>query len=356
MAADPRELVLLSKAERMLAEAATLDEVKHIRDTAEAARGYSRKIGLSRDITVHAAAIKVKAERKLGQLLKTTDLATGAPGNQYTGKKVVQSHDATRPIRLRDIGVSKSDSSRAQAIASLPAPTFARYVNDCVEARQEPTTAGLLRLAKQQVVSETVLLESHSRKGLVRDLRELIAEGCRFSTIYADPPWKYDNQGTRAATDNHYPTMTIEQIAAEPVAELAADNCHLHLWTTNGFLPAAFSVIEAWGFTYRSCFVWVKPQLGIGNWWRVSHELLLFATKGNLPFGDRGQRSWIELDRQGHSCKPEEIRALVEKVSPAAYLELYGRVIPANGEWTVYGNQLRQPRVRSTANPHSCDT
>jgi N6-adenosine-specific RNA methylase IME4 len=140
--------------------------------------------------------------------------------------------------------------------------------------------------------------------------------------------------------------MTVEQICAEPVAELAADNCHLHLWTTNGFLPAAFSVIEAWGYTYRSCFVWVKPTLGLGNWWRVSHELMLFATKGHPPFQDRGQRSWIELDRQGHSRKPEEIRTLVEKVSPAPYLELYGRVIPANTDWTVYGNQIEYDTER----------
>ena len=97
----------------------------------------------------------------------------------------------------------------------------------------------------------------------------LSPKGSRFSTIYADPPWKYDNQGTRAATDNHYPTLTVEQIAAEPVAELAADNCHLHLWTTNGFLPAAFYVIEAWGFEYKSMFVWVKPTLGIGNYYRL---------------------------------------------------------------------------------------
>ena len=341
MSSPPKELVLLGKAERMLAEATTLDEVKHIRDTTEAARGYSKKIGISRDITVHAAAIKVNAERKLGQLLAKTELARGAPGNQYTGKKVVRSQDATGPVRLQDIGISKSDSSRAQAIASLPAPTFARYVSECVESRQEPTTAGLLRLAKQQAVKDTVLPGSHSRKGFVRELPKLVAEGRRFSTIYADPPWKYDNQGTRAATNNHYPTMTIEEIAAEPVGELTADNCHLHLWTTNGFLPAAFSIISAWGFEYKSMFVWVKPTLGIGNYWRVSHEVMLFATKGNTPFRDRGQRSWIELDRQGHSEKPEEIRALIEKVSPGPYLEMYGRVLPENPAWTVYGNQLK---------------
>jgi N6-adenosine-specific RNA methylase IME4 len=341
MASEPRELILLTQAEQALAKARTIDEVKVIGDKAHAAKVYAKKAGLSKSIIVHASAIKVQAERRLGQMLSSLPLATSPPGNQYTGKKMVQSHDATGPIRLRDLGISKSDSSRAQAIASLPAPTFARYVNECVQSRQEPTTAGLLRLAKQQAVNDTILPESHSSDRFVRDLRTLIAKGRRFSTCYVDPPWKYDNQGTRAATDNHYPTMTVEQIATEPVAQLTADNCHLHLWTTNGFLPAAFSVISAWGFEYKSCFLWVKPTLGIGNYWRVSHELLLFAVKGNAPFRDRGQRSWIELDRQGHSRKPEQIRSIIEKVSPGLYLEMYGRVLPENPAWTVYGNQLK---------------
>jgi N6-adenosine-specific RNA methylase IME4 len=337
---EPRELVLLTDAAAKVAEASTIDEVKQIRDAAEAARGQSKKIDLTEDITVDAAAIKVQATRQLGKLLKATELAKGAPGNQYTGKEVVRSQAATGPIRLRDLGITKSESSRAQQVASLPAKTFEKYVKECIESRHEPTTAGLLRLAKQQTVNSAVLPEDHSSGRFVRDLHKLIAEGRRFSTIYADPPWKYDNQGTRAATNNHYPTMTVEQIAAEPVADLAADNCHLHLWTTNGFLPAAFSIIAAWGFTYKSMFVWVKPTLGIGNYWRCSHELLLFALRGNLPFRDRGQRSWIELDRQGHSVKPEEIRSLVEKVSPGAYLELFGRIVPENPAWTVYGNEL----------------
>ena len=340
---EPRELVLLTRADQMLAEASTLDEVKQILDTAEAVRLYYRKIAHAEAIAIRAATIKVNAERKLGQLLKTAELAKGAPGNQYTGKKSpARSQDATGPIRLRDIGISKSDSSRAQAIASLPAATFNKYVRECVESSQEPTTAGLLRLAKQQTVNATVLPEDHSSPRFVRDLQKLIAEGRRFSTIYADPPWKYDNQCTRAATDNHYPTLSVQQIAAEPVADLAADNCHLHLWTTNGFLPAAFSIISVWNFEFKSMFVWCKRQMGIGNYWRVSTEYLLLAVRGNLPFADHGQRNWLELDRQGHSEKPEEIRTLVEKVSPGPYLELYGRVLPANPAWTVFGNQLKR--------------
>jgi len=103
--------------------------------------------------------------------------------------------------------------------------------------------------AKQQAVNATVLPESHSSDRFVRDLRTLIAKGRRFSTLCADPPWKYDNQGTRACTDNHYPTLSVEQIAAEPVVELAAANAHLHLLDHQCLSAAAFSVIEAWGLS-----------------------------------------------------------------------------------------------------------
>jgi N6-adenosine-specific RNA methylase IME4 len=340
---EPRELVILTKAERMLAEATTLDEVKHILDTAEVARVYSKKIGLCHDITIHAAAIKVNAVRKLGQLLKATELAKGAPGNQYTGKaEVNQSQDATGPIRLRDIGVSKSDSSRAQTIASLPAPTFARYVSECIESRQEPTTAGLLRLAKQHRANGSVQTHSEHPDRFVTSLQTLINAGRKFRTITCDPPWAFRDEATRAAASNHYPTMSVEQIAAEPVAQVAADSCFLHLWCPSAFLPQAFEVIAAWGFSYSSSsFCWVKPQMGMGNYWRMAHEYCLLSRMGNPAFLDHGQRSWLEAERTSHSTKPEQFRSIIEKVSPGPYLEMYGRVLPENPAWTVFGNQLK---------------
>lgn len=169
------------------------------------------------------------------------------------------------------------------------------------------------------------------------DLAKLAA-GSKFGCIYADPPWNYGNQGTRAATDNHYATMTIDDIAALPVAELAADECHLHLWTTNGFLREALGLVETWGFEFKSTFVWVKPQLGIGNYWRCSHEIMLLGVKGGLTFPPSGVKSWIEADRTKHSAKPESIRELIEQMSPGPRIELFGR--KTSPGWTVWGNEV----------------
>jgi len=177
---------------------------------------------------------------------------------------------------------------------------------------------------------------------VVTDLSELVMRQCKFATIYADPPWPYDNKACRGAAVRHYQTMSVEEICSEPVSQLVADNAHLHLWTTNGFLRESLDVIDAWGFTFKSCLVWVKPDIGLGNYWRVSHEFLLLGVRGNLPFRNRRQRSWIQTPRTVHSRKPGMVRLLIEKVSPGPYLELYGREEIPNSPWTVYGNQVEE--------------
>jgi N6-adenosine-specific RNA methylase IME4 len=175
-----------------------------------------------------------------------------------------------------------------------------------------------------------------------RSLHDLVTTEIKFRTIYADPPWDYDNRASRGAARNHYRTMTLDEIRAEPVGDLADQQAHLHLWTTNGFLREAIDLIGEWGFDYKSCFVWVKPELGCGNYWRVSHEFLLLGVRGNLPFADHCQRSWLEACRMEHSRKPGGIRMLIEKVSPPPYLELYGRAEIPDSAWTVYGNQVER--------------
>lgn len=177
---------------------------------------------------------------------------------------------------------------------------------------------------------------------MVQDLHALVQLNAKFSTIYADPPWPYHNTAARGAAENHYRTLTLESIRQEPVKALAADCAHLHLWTTNAFLHEAFSVIKAWGFKYKSCLIWVKPQIGMGNYWRVSHEYLLLGVRGTLPFQDRACRSWHMARRTVHSRKPFAFRELVERVSPGPYLELYGREELPNSSWTVYGNQIER--------------
>jgi N6-adenosine-specific RNA methylase IME4 len=336
---EPREIILLSSAQRALAEAKTVDEVKDLRDKAVAVKAYAKKARLGKDLVVDASIIRLRAERKLGELLREINLANSAPGNQHTGP--VESKPSANPktVSLAAIGISKSDSSRSQRVADLPEEEFERYIAD---QKREPTVAGVLRLVKQQQVKAvSVAVAQQTGDSVVDSLDLLIADEAKFSTIYADPPWPYKNQGTRAATSNHYPTMSVDDICEEPVEQLCRGQAHLHLWTTNAFLLDAFDVIESWGFTYKSCFIWVKPRIGIGNYWRVSHEFLLLGIRGRLGFQDKGARSWVEHERTEHSRKPTAVREIIERVSPGPYLEMYGRQSPPNEHWTVYGNQVQ---------------
>ena len=160
------------------------------------------------------------------------------------------------------------------------------------------------------IADDEVPAENTSTPHFTSRLSELLDAGMRFGCIYADPPWQYDNAGSRAAAEDHYPTLSLPQICRLPIAKLAAAQSRLHLWTTNAFLFEAKQVMEAWGFEYKSCFVWVKPQLGMGNYWRLSHEFLLLGVRGNGRFDDRSQRSWVEIPRQRHSEKPDAIRSI----------------------------------------------
>lgn len=176
----------------------------------------------------------------------------------------------------------------------------------------------------------------------IESLQSAIDAGMKFGSIYADPPWQYGNQATRSSTDKHYSTMSLDAICALPVGNLAADQSHLHLWTTNAFLFDSKRVIDAWGFDYKSVMVmvWVKPQMGIGNYWRVSHEFLLLATRGGLGFppGVRDIMSWQQVDRKRHSGKPQHFRKLVERVSPGPRLELFAR--ERHLGWAAWGDEI----------------
>ncbi len=169
----------------------------------------------------------------------------------------------------------------------------------------------------------------------------------KFGCIYADPPWVYGNQGTRAATGNHYSGLSVDDMCALPIERLAADVAHLHLWTTNGFLEDAFRVMRAWGFTYKACFVWVKPQMGIGNYWRVSHEFMLLGVRGSCPFADKSLMSWASLNRTKHSAKPDEIRRMIERASPGPRLELFARRLAPG--WVSWGNEIERTMLEQEA-------
>ena len=158
-----------------------------------------------------------------------------------------------------------------------------------------------------------------------------------FATILVDPPWPLQSG------EKHYRTMSLARIKALPVGQLAARDAHLWLWTTNALLPKAYEVAEAWGFTVRSPLTWVKFRLGLGGRYQLRNatEQLLFCTRGRAPLGSRSQPTWFNAPVQEHSRKPAEQFAIIERVSPGPYLELFARRRPeSNQPWAVWGDQV----------------
>lgn len=168
----------------------------------------------------------------------------------------------------------------------------------------------------------------------------------KYKTIYADPPWYERGAGkVKRGADRHYPLMKTEDIMALPVQELVdPDGCHLYLWTTNNFLPDALRVVKAWGFEYVTIITWTKDRQGLGQYFRGLTEHCIFArTKKKLPFkledGKRRQGVTGFYAAKGrHSAKPDEMRAMIEKVSYGPRVELFAREPHAG--WDVWGNQV----------------
>lgn len=161
-----------------------------------------------------------------------------------------------------------------------------------------------------------------------------------FKVIYADPPWDIAQQGARGAIQK-YELMTVDAIKSMPITDLADDNATLLLWVTNAALPAGLEVMKAWGFDYKTNAAWDKYYMGLGNYFRGSHEILLHGVRGKAPFKFRGQRSTLLFPRQDHSHKPEEMIPLIERILDGPYLELFARQRPnSRADWSVWGNEI----------------
>jgi N6-adenosine-specific RNA methylase IME4 len=151
-----------------------------------------------------------------------------------------------------------------------------------------------------------------------------------YHTIVADPPWRYARSGVQGAVAGQYSTLSQADVAALPVADLAAPDAHLFLWATTPKLwdePTPAQIAAAWGFTYKTLITWVKGERsGIGWYWRVDTEHVLFCTRGDAPI-DPALRSSNVLwsPRQAHSVKPPAFFDAVEQVSPGPYVELFAR-------------------------------
>lgn len=178
----------------------------------------------------------------------------------------------------------------------------------------------------------------------------------KFAAIYADPAWTYRTwsaKGTGRSAEQHYSTMSCDDICALPISDLAADDAVLFMWATWPTLRDAWRVIDAWGFEYKTAaFDWMKADVStvnlfpdpvsadmkLGHWTRSNSEPCLLATRGKPKRLDAGVRMGIIEKAREHSRKPDCVYDRIERLVAGPYLELFARTTRKG--WTSWGNQV----------------
>ncbi len=169
----------------------------------------------------------------------------------------------------------------------------------------------------------------------------------KYSIIYADPPWFYDNKmvtGYGGGASKHYDTMKIDDICKLPVDTIAAENCFLFMWGTWPLLPEAIRVVGSWGFDYKTIgFVWLKSYgtgkdvFGMGQYTRGNTEFCLMGVKGKPKRIDNNVSQLIKSTIRQHSKKPDIVRDKITQLcGDLPRIELFART-KIHG-WDVWGN------------------
>ena len=309
----------------------SVDEVKQISNVAAAAQAYARQ-AQDTDLESMAAEIRLRAERRLGEILGEMRDAgqRAAQGRPRKGDPV---------SRLSELGITRKQAERSQQLASVKAPDFESYI------------------AKKRAAGE-VVTSGEVRRHFVRQMRRPpvtsdagVFDGT-YRVVYADPPWAYRDSGTITESDSygraerHYPTMSVEEIAAfrddegRRVVDVVHDDAALFLWVPAPLLRECWPVVDAWGFEFKTHLVWDKVRHNFGHYVSARHEDLLLCTRGRCvpdrlkPMVD----SVVTVERSHrHSEKPEKFRRIITRLYDGPYLELFGRNSVKG--WQVFGNQ-----------------
>ncbi|GAC1610665.1 MAG: MT-A70 family methyltransferase [Aquirhabdus sp.] len=272
--------------------------------------------------------------------------------NQHTARAVSQQQAAS------DLNVSVDSLQRAKTVLNLGADQLIQSVevgqldvNNAAAIATLSEKEQLQVLAKNQkdILDQAKAIrkqKSADRRNKV--LAEIAAKRAKnvpldprsgpYGVIYADPPWSYLSETTL-----DYPTMTQEEICALPVNQIAGEDAVLFLWCSASLIREALQVIDAWGFTYKTQAIWDKMTGGQGCYFRSQHEVLLLATRGNVPETPMHTRypSVISSHRSEHSRKPEWAYEMIETMYPELNkLELFCRG-EARSEWIGWGNECQ---------------
>ena len=309
-------------------------EIRAIEKVGLAYEVRKQKLSEAQDI----ADAVLDAEVRIGELMKDVPKAK----NQY--KSADNSGvNSTKADVIRDAGFTPMQVSRFETLAKHPdivaqAKAEARENDDIVSRslvleKVKAQKREELRQQRDDAIQQQI--EKPNSDSYV----DIYTTDKQYRVIYADPPWSYNdkqNVEVLGGAEKHYTTMPLQDICDLPVP--SADNAVLFIWVTSPLLEDVFKVIKAWGFKYKSSFVWDKVAHNMGHYNSVRHELLLIATKGSCtPDVPKLFDSVVSIERTEHSRKPKEFRDMIDTLYPNGNrLEMFAREAPKG--WDVWGN------------------
>jgi N6-adenosine-specific RNA methylase IME4 len=296
--------------------------IAEIQRRADAIRYLSKKAKLAIGAVNAAARLKTDAEWNAGRMLREAGL--------HGGDRRSEDFSSGQHVNLKDMEIETHQSHRWQDMSRVDRAEIDAYYKGQEEKRAEIASSAIAHMGARARRLEKIVEKQQEYEVLPPDDRPV-------PVIYADPPWRYEHAiSDSRKIENQYPTMTVEQIAAEDPAP--EEDAVLLMWVTSPKLREGLQVMEAWGFTYRTSMVWVKPQIGMGYYVRGQHEFLLIGALGSLPtpLPENRPSSVIDGRRTAHSAKPE-LRPVIDAMYPDLWKrEMFSRE-PAGGLWLTHG-------------------
>lgn len=314
-------LVRYDAACRALAEAKSVDEAKDVRDKAEAMRAYARQ-AKNKQLETDAAEIRIRAERRLGQLIQAQKETVGLADGGDAMRARFQPGTEVRST-LSDAGIDKKLSSRAQKYAAIPDDEFEQELSDWRETVADEYARVTTRLMNRG--------ENARAQADISNQTAVVPDG-QFSCIVIDPPWpmeKIERDVRPNQVGFDYPPMSEPELVSfgDVLRKVSADDCHLFQWTTHKFLPVALRLLEPWGFRYVLTMVWHKTggfqPIGLPQY---NCEFVIYARRGSPKFIDtKAFNCCFNGARREHSRKPDEFYDVVRRVTDDPRIDIFSR-------------------------------
>jgi N6-adenosine-specific RNA methylase IME4 len=348
----------LAVMERDLDAAETYEAIRKIERQAEALKALYREV---EDVKQGSERVILVARLRVGDELRRAPVATGA---REPGTNRGATRSSMEAASLAEQVGSKTRGLNLKKLAEIGREQLLSAASTLWDAGKDATQTAVLRLTRALADKPPEFQESVTAKlkegiALTEALRQahkeilpgkiLALPSGQYRVIYADPPWKYNDTRTtgdhRQSTGalDHYSDLDLDGLKKLDVLAIAAPDSVLFCWATFPIMPDALSLVGAWGFKYKTAFVWDKGHGSFGHYHDADAELLLVATRGScLPEADKKEKQIQRFARDKHSAKPEEWRGLIDRLYPSGpRIELFRRGDCPKG-WEIWGAEAAE--------------